>query len=470
MADKSLIFRTAAVVAAALWLATASAQQTNRARPLNIDAAATIGAYAVDASTGKALWAYNESLWLTPASLTKVLTTGAALQIKGAGARIKTRIELATGHDGSRTLRVIGEFDPTTNSSHFEQSKLEPWANRLAAKLKKMGVSSVDSIVVDNSRESEDALNPKILWEDMGNYYGAPPSCVNYMDNSASLYFSTPGTAGEACTLDSIVPNIEGLEVRADVTTHSSTTDGSTVRWLGHETWHATGHLPRSRKAMRVRGVMPHPALQYAKALAALLSGDGIGVGDVSVGAHEAGEEILTVESPTIGEIVKETNHESINLFADALAMNMALSQKSKGRVTWSEAAEAVTSFWGKRYGLDMHLDDGSGLSPQGAVSAKTMVKAISAMRNSKEWDAFRESLPIIGRSGTVKQLGANLAVAGHARAKSGTMTGVVAYAGVMRTARGRNVTFCIIVNHHKEGVWVVRAEIGKWLNKMYND
>lgn len=465
----SLTFKTAAFAAAALWLSAAEAQ-TNRARPLDIDAAATIGAYAVDTSTGRVIWAYNENLWLTPASLTKVLTTGAALQAKGADARLRTRIELTAEEDGPCALRIVGEFDPTTNSSHFEQNKLETAAKRLAGKLRKMGVASIDSICVDDSRESEDALNPKILWEDMGNYYGAPPSSVNYMDNSASLYFSTPNAVGKPCTLDSIAPNIEGLNVWADVTTHASNTDGSTVRWLGHCTWHATGSLPRGRKAMKVKSVMPHPALRYAEALAALLNDEGIKVKSVGTGAHKAGTEVITVESPTIGEIVKETNHESVNLFADALAMNMALGKKSKGRVSWSDAADAVMSFWKGRYGLEMHLDDGSGLSPQGAVSAKTMVMAISAMRGSREWDAFRESLPLVGRNGTVSQLGANLAVAGHARAKSGTMTGVVAYAGILKTARGRDITFCIIVNHHKEGTWAVRTEIGKWLNKIYND
>lgn len=469
MADRSLIYKAAAVATATLCLSAAAAQ-TNKTRPLNIDAAATIGAYAVDASTGKAVWAYNENLWLTPASLTKVLTTGAALQAKGADARLRTRIELTAEENGLCALRIIGEFDPTTNSSRFEQSKLEAIAKRLAGKLKKMGIASVDSVCVDDSRESADALNPKILWEDMGNYYGAPPSCVNYMDNSASLYFSTPNAVGKDCTLDSIAPKIEGLNVWADVTTHASNADGSTVRWLGRDSWHVTGSLPRGRKAMRVRSVMPHPALRYAEALAALLKEDGVEVKGVGSGTHRAGTEVMTAESPTIGEIVKETNHESINLFADALAMNMALGRKSKGRISWSDAADAVMSFWKGRYGLEMHLDDGSGLSPQGAVSAKTMVRAISAMRGSREWDAFRESLPIVGRSGTVSQLGQNLAVAGHARAKSGTMTGVVAYAGVVKTARGRDVTFCIIVNHHKEGVWAVRTEIGKWLNKIYND
>lgn len=465
----NLLCKVATLVVASLCLQTTVAQ-VNKTRPLGIDAAATIGAYAVDLGTGQTIWAYNEDLWLTPASLTKVLTTGAALQTKGPNARLHTKVELTTVGQGLHSLRIVGEFDPTMNSSYFDKAKMTTDAKALAIKLKAKGISRIEAVCVDDSRECADALNPKILWEDMGNYYGAPPTIVSYMDNSASLYFSTPAGLGKDCTLDSVVPALNGLTVTTDVLTHSLTTDKCQVRWLGADTWHATGSLPQSRKAFRVKSVMPRPTLRYAEALADALRAEGIEVGTATTGESEAGETIMTIESPNLSEIIKVTNHESVNLFADALAMNLALGRKATGRLEWADAASAVMSFWKERYGLEMRLDDGSGLSPQGAVSAKTMVKAIAAMRKSTVWDAYRESLPIVGKTGTVSSLGGKLAVSGHARAKSGTMSGVVAYAGVMKTTKGREVAFCIIVNHHKEGVWVVRGKVAEWLNMIYND
>lgn len=464
-----MALKTAMAVLTAMWMAT-SAAQTVKTRPLNIDGAATIGAYAVDMSTGKATWAYNEDLWLTPASLTKILTTGAALQTKGPAARIRTHIQLTTDTQGRHSLRIVGEFDPTHASRHFAADKMKGDARRLAVRLTELGVTRIESISVDDSRDPADAYSPRMLWEDMGNYYGAPPATVCYNDNSAALYFSTPAAAGDACDLDSIVPRIDGLSVTTDVASYGGSADHCQVRWLGPLEWHATGELPRGRKALAVKSVLPDPALHYAQAMADLLRGEGIEVGGVGTGEYEPGREVMTIESPTIAEIVKVTNHESVNLFADALALNMALGRKSGGRVSYDEAAGAVSGFWKERCGLDMRLFDGSGLSPIGAASAKTFVSAIVAMSKSGAWDAFRESLPIVGRSGSVSTLGGGLAVSGHARAKSGTLTGVVGYAGVVTTASGRNIAFCIIVNHHKEGVWVVRGEIAKWLNKIYND
>lgn len=459
-----------AAVATATMCAMTAHAQNRQVPPLNIDAAATVGAYAIDMRTGKVICAYNEGLWLTPASLTKILTTGAALQTKGADSRLRTRIELVTMDGGTYTLRIAGEFDPTTNSSHFANATLETVADQIADRLKRKGIRHIESVCVDDSRESLETQNPKMLWEDMGNYYGAPPTIVSYRDNSASLYFSTPGAVGEECTLDSVVPRIESLRIKANVTAHASAADRCQVRWLGPDSLHATGSLPRGRKAFRVRSAMPRPTMRYAEALANLLRKEGVNVGKACTGECEQGSEIMVIESPTVAEIVKETNHESVNLFADALAMNMALRHKEGGRVTWGDAAEAVTGFWKKRYNLDMHLDDGSGLSAQGAVSAKTMVKAIEAMRKSAVWEAFRTSLPIVGRSGTVSNLCAGLSVSGHARAKSGTMTGVVAYAGFVKTMGGHEVAFCIMVNHHKESTGAIRNEIAKWLNRIYND
>lgn len=459
------------ILATALLSLTTAKAQPRRSRPISIDGAASISAFAMDLATGQTAWAYNEDLWLTPASLTKVLTTGAALQTKGADAKLLTRIELlSNANSDTHSLRIAGEFDPTMNSSYFKENTIEAEAPKLAAKLKERGITNIDSICVDDSRQSADVINPKILWEDMGNYYGAPPTIVCFKDNSASLFFTTPAALGQPCSLDSIVPNIPELTVTADVTTHNSNADKCQVRWHGHDVWHATGYLPKGRKAFKVKSVLPHPTLRYAEALANALRNEGVNVASVTTGSYANGDLIMTISSPSLGDIVRVTNHESVNLFADALAMNLALTNKASGRIEWPDAADAVMGFWKERYGLSMKLDDGSGLSTQGAFSARTMVKVLSAMRNSRVWASFKESLPIVGRTGTVSSLGGKLAVSGHAHAKSGTMSGVVGYAGVIDTLNGREIAFCIIVNHHKEGVWTVRGAIAEWLNKLYND
>ncbi len=444
----------------------------NRAPISTAEGAATVGAYAMDLATGNAIWKYNESLWLTPASITKVLTTGAALYTKGATARLKTHIEVAQNDSAGWTLSVRGEFDPTTNSKYFGKYQLNAEAKRMAEKLKTKGITSLADIVVDNSRMPIDLTSPKRLWEDIGNYYGSNPAMVNISDNITHLNFSSPNEVGALCTLDSMSPKIGNQMPRTDVRTHSSQADECYVYWGGGEgSWYATGSIPRGRKKFTVRAAIPHPEKLYAETLATLLRQNGIIVGSTHVGVAQQGEELMTIESPTIAEIITQTNYDSVNLFADALAFNLALGKKAEGAITWDDAAEAVMSFWRERCGLKMQIFDGSGLAPLGCVSARTMVEALASLRKGKEWKAFEESLPIVGQTGTARLLGAGTAIAGHARAKSGSMTGVQSYVGVLTTKKGHEIAFCIIVNHYQESkAAIIRGKISNWLNEIYSE
>ncbi len=450
--------------------ATAKAAIT-RAPISTAEGAATVGAYAVDLKTGTAVWKYNENLWLTPASITKVLTTGAALYTKGATARLKTHIEVAQKDSSIWTLSVRGEFDPTTDSKYFDKHQLASEAKRVAEKLKAEGITHLEAIVVDNSRMPIDLTSPKRLWEDIGNYYGSNPAMVNISDNVTQLYFSSPKEEEALCTLDSMSMDLGNQTLRSDVRTHSSQADGCYVYWGGGEgSWYATGSIPQGKKRFAVRAATPNPDKLYAETLATLLRLNEISVDTTYVGAAQQGDEIMAIESPTIADIITQTNNYSVNLFADALAFNLALSKKSQGTVTWNDAAEAVMSFWRERCGLKMQIFDGSGLAPLGCVSARTMVEAIASLRKGKEWKAFEESLPIVGKTGTARLLGAGTAIAGHTRAKSGSMTGVQSYVGVMTTPAGREIAFCIIVNHYQESqAAIIRGKISNWLNGIYS-
>ena len=462
--------RIAALAIVAAFSPSQGYAQPDKGKPLEVDAAASVGAYAVDLGSGKAIWEYNANRWLTPASVTKLLTTGAALATKGGDARLHTKIELSQDSAGGKILCVRGEYDPTTSSRYFNKRQLSDAAKKIAEKLKNLGISELSNIIVDDSRACQDAASPKCLWEDMGNHYGAAPTIVTIYDNNGELYYSTPQASGELCRLDSVVPDLAGLKPRTYIKTHASAADKSQIYMGGDDTWYATGFIPCGRKSYRLRGAMPHPTTQYGKALSELLRQNGISVSRYETGAAGAGEEVMIIESPTIAEIIKVTNHESVNLFADGLAFNMAMSKNAAGAVTWESAADAVMSFWREKAGLEMNLDDGSGLSPQGAVSAKTIVAAISYMRRSGEWAAYKSSLPTAGRSGTAQRLGHGTELSGRARVKSGTMTGVMAYAGVLTTRQGREVAFCIMVNHYKETQGNLRAKIADWLIKIYND
>ena len=70
-------------------------------------------------------------------------------------------------------------------------------------------------------------------------------------------------------------------------------------------------------------------------------------------------------------------------------------------------------------------------------------------MKKSKYFKSFKSSLPVAGKTGTMKSMCVGTSAHGNLRAKSGTMSRVKSYAGYVTSKSGRNLAFAIIVNNH---------------------
>jgi D-alanyl-D-alanine carboxypeptidase/D-alanyl-D-alanine-endopeptidase (penicillin-binding protein 4) len=62
---------------------------------------------------------------------------------------------------------------------------------------------------------------------------------------------------------------------------------------------------------------------------------------------------------------------------------------------------------------------------------------------------AFRDSLPVAGRDGTLEKRMRGTAAEGNVTAKTGTLSLVNALAGYVATPRGERLAFAVIVNNH---------------------
>lgn len=451
-----------------LALSAATTAMPQDAAPLEMAAGVSVSATVVNLGSGQTIFDYDGYRRLTPASVTKIFTTAAALRTLGPQARMETTFGLATdtaGHD----LTIVGSFDPTTDSRFFSSPRLAAAMDALAASLRSLGIDTLRSVRVDMSLSAEAPYCPKRLWEDMGNYYGAAPTVVMADDNTADLYFSSPNGVGEECRLDSVVPGVGGLRPHTCVRTYDGKADRCYVCLAGPSTWYATGQIPRGRGSFRVRSAMPAPERHYADKVAGLLRAARIGVGQTEVTTESRSDTtLLTLRSPTIAEIAKQTNFHSINLFADALCLHLS-TQGGTRRASWDAGADIVEKFWKREAGISPTLRDGSGLSPSNAMSAHDVVGLLSSMSNSKERESFMSTLPRMGREGTWANMGRKTPLAGNVRAKSGTMSGVVSYAGYMTLKSGDEAAFCIIVNHFVEPAQTVRRKIVEWLVSTYN-
>ncbi len=94
-------------------------------------------------------------------------------------------------------------------------------------------------------------------------------------------------------------------------------------------------------------------------------------------------------------------------------------------------------------------LDDGSGLSRHNLVSPKTFIQVLSAMARLPEGRLYRNSLPIAGLTGTLKNRLKNTPAQGRVWAKTGSMTGVISLSGYVEPSQYSPLVFSIIVDRH---------------------
>jgi D-alanyl-D-alanine carboxypeptidase/D-alanyl-D-alanine-endopeptidase (penicillin-binding protein 4) len=191
------------------------------------------------------------------------------------------------------------------------------------------------------------------------------------------------------------------------------------------------------------------PALAAGHALARLLGAPKAVVvrGRATAGANELG----VVSSPTVPQLVEAMLTHSDNDLAEALARQLAL---AKGMpATFVGAAAALRSVLGdvlRHVGAApgaVALSDGSGLSRLDRVQPGALTRMLAAVAGPDRERLFPvlSGLPVAGFDGTLElrfRKGPGLPAAGVVRAKTGTLNGVSALAGLVRTRGGRLLAF----------------------------
>ena len=156
-------------------------------------------------------------------------------------------------------------------------------------------------------------------------------------------------------------------------------------------------------------------------------------------------EPLADVASPPVAALIEETNVPSNNFFAEMLLKRLAAANGSRGS---RRAGAADVERFARSVGTDIQAVDGSGLSRRNAVSPKEVVKLLVAMAGDREnAEAFRNSLPIAGREGTVADRMRGSAAEGNCAAKTGTLDGVSALSGYCDAGGGHTIAFSVLNN-----------------------
>lgn len=193
------------------------------------------------------------------------------------------------------------------------------------------------------------------------------------------------------------------------------------------------GDVPRSHT----------PALDVAQALA-----DRVGAATVGLGPAPADATVLaSVESPPLTERLREMMLYSDNVMAEAIGHEIAVHRGQPGSA--AAATQATLDVLTGR-GIDITgvtLADNSGLSVHNLIPPRVLDDILLDAASHPELRPLLATLPVAGGSGTLTQRYDDLSGRGWVRAKTGTLTGTSALAGVVTAESGRVYSFALLVN-----------------------
>lgn len=410
-----------------------------------------------DAATGIPVIQYNEQRSLRPASIMKLITSAAALELLGPDYTFHTDL----GYTGtiSKSGKLTGDIvikgggDPAFASRNFPDYYKE-FPDKWIEEIKKLGIRKITgSVITDDSRYDYLPVPAKWLWEDAGNYYGAGAYGASVFDNSYEIHLKTDtGTSGTIITR--FVPE----ECRSELSNRlvaAGTTDLGYVFAAPYGTngWLA-GSIPVNSNDFVLEASVTDPPLLIARIIKERLNKSGIKVSGeattVRLSKGNVPEDIKIISdvaSPPLREITEVLNHKSVNLYAEHLTKELGKKFRNSGST--KAGTDVIYSFLDSA-GIStggMFIEDGSGLSPVNAINSASMVTLLRFMKNNgKYYTDYFNSLPVAGKEGTLRNYFHD-DLFSSLRAKSGSMTRVRSYAGYFTTNSGRDMVFCMIIN-----------------------
>ncbi len=385
---------------------------------------------------------------VNPASLFKLVTTSAALELLGPAFTWRTGVWLdGTVQDGVLTgnLVIRGSGDPTLVHERV-------WL--LLRRVMQLGVREIrGDIVLDRSAFTGPWPDPASFDAEPLRPYNVQPDALLLNYHAITLRFRPDPGAGVARI--AVEPSLAGVALDATVPLSAGACGD----------WRAAlqadfSHPSRVRFAgaypavcgERAWPIAPPDAAGYnARMLAALWQEIGGRLaGTVRNGEAPYAPPSFEFESPTLAEVVRDINKFSNNVMAQQLFLTLGLTQRGEGTAT---AARAVLQQWlaerFPRAAGGTIIDNGSGLSRDQRLSVQLLAELLRAVWASPVMSELMSSLPVSGVDGTLRR---SKAPAGLAHLKTGSLRDVAAVAGYVLGASGQRHVVVAIVNHEDAG------------------
>jgi len=379
---------------------------------------------------------------VNPASLMKLVTTTAALDLLGSAFVWRTPVYWdGTLRDGvlSGNVYIKGSGDPRLTVERL-------WL--MLRRLQGMGVQKIQGdIVLDRSAFNVPAHDPSSFDGEPLRPYNATPDALLLNFKSLLVHFSPDRAANVArvhieppmlsMQLSPSVPLLDGdcSDYRSGL--RADWSDATRVRFAGgypaacgEKIWPIAYSAPTQYAARAIGGMWQQ--------LGGQLSGQ-IREGTVPSNAQFVFEQ----ESAPLPEVIRDINKYSNNVMAQQLFLTLSLQQHGVG--SFAASRELVLRWWKDRLGADAPmLENGSGLSREERISALALARLLQLAWNSAYMPELISSLPVTGLDGTLKRSKAQAV----AHLKTGSLRDVAGIAGFVDGAGGKRWVLVAVLNH----------------------
>ncbi|AAO89579.1 D-alanyl-D-alanine carboxypeptidase/D-alanyl-D-alanine-endopeptidase [Coxiella burnetii] len=413
----------------------------------SIKSKANLGFIVSDVKTGRVIFSERSQFLFSPASTQKLFTAVAALYYLGSDYQFTTAL-LTNGAikgqtlQGNLTLKFSGDPELTTED-----------LNRLIEKLKELGIHRISGhVYIDNTAYNDVPYPPGWMLDDLSYGYAAPVSAIIINRNKFLLHILPAKKGNAQPTLSPILPaGVAHFSNRVRTTAHQIKQCPLTVYSDNRNNYQLAGCINRAWGQQRRTLAIRNPVI-YANVLLKQALADNViqYQGPILLAGSSANDVVLAEQkSPPLRHMLKEMLKNSDNLTTDSLLKKMG-ERFYKKPGTWQNGLHALKKIL-EPTGIDFKnnlINDGAGLSRYNLVSPDQMAKLLRFAYNQKTIrDPLLKALPIGGKDGTLAGRMRSIANSERVHAKTGSMAGVSALAGYLRTRQNKVLSFAIMIN-----------------------
>ncbi len=413
-------------------------------------AAAGMDARPVDG--GAALGGQRADETFPLASVTKIFTACAALEILGPDHEFVTRLWVLRGADGEAALVAVGGGDPSISgrdSGGNPCAVFERWADAL----REAGIRKITRIDLDETRFGPDHIGEAWPRDQLNEWYCAPAGALALNDDCVDITV-TPGKAPGEPAVVRVSPDTAYVKIDNKCTSTADKSQHSVVFWRkpGSNTISVTGKFLTGAAALTESVTIHDPARFFGAVLKETLVRSRLDAADAPVAVLKApfapgfGDGQPLVHATPMRDALRVMLQRSQNFYAEQMLRAAAPPGASVADcIAAGRKALATLGITPEEFAWL----DGSGLSKGNRASAATVTKLLCAAGKRPWGELLRDCMAVPGAEGTLSKRLAGLE--GVVRAKTGTIAGVSNLAGYVDTKAGR-VAFAVLCSNLKEG------------------